>query len=464
MGEVYLARAPSGELRALKLVRTDRAASPQATARFRREVLALEALRHPGIVQILDAGQAPGGALYLAMEYVAGPDLAAAVEPAARSRCADALAILARVASALASAHGAGIVHRDLKPANVVLADGDPAQAKIIDFGLAKIVADEGLTLTDEAQVLGSPGYWAPEQSQTAKVGPAADVYALGALAYFVVSGRPMFRARPAVAMIYAHAHETPEPLANRAARPGRARRARARVPREGRGGSAGDRRRGGRAAPAVGGVAGQRRAAAGARAGRAVAAEDRATARRSRTSSATCCSTSRRRSSGRSTTSSASRTSCPSSSSSSRWRPRRAPDRRGRAARQRMLEVAFGVLHDDVDARRDRRARRRARALRRARRARREVSRSDERRSAPSSTRPTTRPPRTSRRQLELAPGLRIEQVRADPRARPRRHGPGVPRARHQARPARRDEVPRRARQAVQRSLQVRGPRRPRP
>jgi serine/threonine protein kinase len=216
MGEVYLARAPSGELRALKLVRTDRSASPQATARFRREVLALDTLRHPGIVQILDAGQLTDGGLYLTMEYVAGPDLAHAIEAGGAFAVSDALLILSRVASALAYAHGVGIVHRDLKPANVVLANGDPAQTKIIDFGLAKIAADEGLTLTDESQVLGSPGYWAPEQTKSAQVGPAVDVYALGALAYIVVSGKPMFRSRPAVAMIYAHAHETPEPLANR--------------------------------------------------------------------------------------------------------------------------------------------------------------------------------------------------------------------------------------------------------
>ena len=216
MGEVYLARAPTGDQRALKIVRTDRAASPQTSARFRREVLALHKLQHVGIVQIIDAGQLPTGALYLAMEYVPGPDLARAILDGGAYAVADALLILTQLASALAHAHGVGIVHRDLKPANVILADGDPAQAKIIDFGLAKIVADEGLTLTDEAQLLGSPGYWAPEQGTQALVGPAVDVYALGALAYVVLSSEPMFRPRPAVAMIYAHAHETPEPLAKR--------------------------------------------------------------------------------------------------------------------------------------------------------------------------------------------------------------------------------------------------------
>ena len=217
MGEVYLARSHSGELRAFKIVRSDHGTAPQAAARFRREVLALRKLEHPGIVQILDAGRMENGELYLGMEYVAGPDLQAAVDRAGPFSVADGLRILARLAAALAYAHREGIVHRDLKPANVILADGDPSHAKIIDFGLAKIAADEGLTrLTEDQQVLGSPLYWAPEQSATASVGPAADVYSLGGIAYYVLTGVPLFRARAAVAMVYAHLHETPESLAAR--------------------------------------------------------------------------------------------------------------------------------------------------------------------------------------------------------------------------------------------------------
>ncbi|HEY4181901.1 MAG TPA: serine/threonine-protein kinase [Kofleriaceae bacterium] len=218
MGEVYLAASPDGSLRAFKVVRADRDPDGSATGRFRREVLALGKLRHPNIVQILDAGRLEGsGALYLGMEYVAGPDLQAAIGWDGTFPVGDALAILAQLAAALAYAHAAGIVHRDLKPSNVILADGDPHRAKIIDFGLAKIAADEGLTrLTDDHDVLGSPLYWAPEQSNTAKVGPAADVYALGGIAYFLLTGEPLFKARPAVAMVYAHVHEVPTPLSQR--------------------------------------------------------------------------------------------------------------------------------------------------------------------------------------------------------------------------------------------------------
>jgi serine/threonine-protein kinase len=216
MGEVYLARGAGGALRAFKVVRADRA-NPQAAARFRREVLALGKLQHPGIVQIFDAGRLPDGQLYLGMEYVAGPDLQAAVGWDGPLAVADALRVLVQLAAALAYAHAAGVVHRDLKPANVILEGGDPGKAKIIDFGLAKVAADEGLTrLTEDQQALGSPLYWAPEQSSNNQVGPAADIYALGGIAYHALSGQPLFKPAPPVALVYAHANEPPEPLAKR--------------------------------------------------------------------------------------------------------------------------------------------------------------------------------------------------------------------------------------------------------
>lgn len=217
MGEVYLARSASGAQRAYKIVRGDRVLGPQAVARLRREVTLLERLQHPGIVRILDTGTIDGG-LYLAMEYVDGPDLQNAVDKHGPMTVADGLKVLIQLAEALAFAHHHKVVHRDLKPANVLLAGGDPARAKIIDFGLAKLAAEEGLTrLTDDEQVLGSPLYLAPEQSSSSAVGPEADIYALGGVAYFVLTGTPLFAPRSAVAMVYAHVHETPDSLAVRA-------------------------------------------------------------------------------------------------------------------------------------------------------------------------------------------------------------------------------------------------------
>ncbi len=221
MGEVYLAQSPSGALRAYKIVRADLMAGPQALARFRREVKLLDRLKHPGIVQILATGQLAGGGLFLAMEYVDGPDLQNAVDKLGPLPISDALKLLIQLAEALAFAHRQNVVHRDLKPANVLLAGGSSGtgwSAKIIDFGLAKLAADEGLTrLTEDEQVLGSPLYLAPEQSATSEVGPAADIYALGGLAYFALTGAPLFESRSAVGMIYAHVHKQPESLAVRA-------------------------------------------------------------------------------------------------------------------------------------------------------------------------------------------------------------------------------------------------------
>src|SRR3569623_177798 len=170
MGEVYLARSPSGALRAYKILRADALQGPQAAARFSREVTLLGRLKHPGIVQILQTGQFEGG-LYLAMEYVDGPDLQGAVDKHGPFSVADALKILIQLAEALAFAHHQQVVHRDL----------------------------------------------APEQSSASAVGPEADSYALGGGAYFALTGTPLFAPRSAVAMIYAHVHETPEPLAVRA-------------------------------------------------------------------------------------------------------------------------------------------------------------------------------------------------------------------------------------------------------
>jgi len=216
MGEVYLARDAAGALRAFKVVRADRA-DAKTVARFRREVHALGKLRHPGIVQILDAGSLADGQLYLGMEYVAGPDLQAAIGWDGPLAVADALRVLLQLANALAYAHAAGVVHRDLKPGNVILEGGDPGKAKIIDFGLAKVAAEEGLTrLTEDQQALGSPLYWAPEQSSNREVGAAVDVYALGGVAYFALSGVPLFKPAPPVALVYSHANEPPEPLAKR--------------------------------------------------------------------------------------------------------------------------------------------------------------------------------------------------------------------------------------------------------
>jgi WD40 repeat protein/predicted Ser/Thr protein kinase len=160
--------------------------------RLRREAAALARLRHPNVIQIHEVGEA-GGRAFLALEYVDGPNLntAFATDPPAPRRAA---AIVERLAKAIHAAHRAGIVHRDLKPSNILIdPEGEP---KIADFGLAKLMDDAGEGVTLSGQLVGTPGFAAPEQVSTAGEGVTAsvDIYALGALLYDLLTGRPPFR------------------------------------------------------------------------------------------------------------------------------------------------------------------------------------------------------------------------------------------------------------------------------
>jgi eukaryotic-like serine/threonine-protein kinase len=193
MGVVFKATAKQlHRFVALKMILAGDLAGPEAVARFQSEAEAVARLQHPHVVQIFRIGEHKGRP-FLEMEYIDGGSLAAQLQgrpwnPARATRLIESLA------QAVHHAHCRGIVHRDLKPANVLLtADGLP---KISDFGLAKsLAADGGLTRTDS--IIGSPSYMAPEQAAgpAQRVGPAADVYSLGAILYELLTGRPPFRA-----------------------------------------------------------------------------------------------------------------------------------------------------------------------------------------------------------------------------------------------------------------------------
>ena len=193
MGIVFRARQLRlGRLVALKMALAGSYAGLHERERFRREAEAVAALRHPNVVQIYDAGEWAGRS-YFTMEFIEGGSLAqrlAGVPQPGRQ----AAALLATLAGAMHAAHQRGIVHRDLKPANIMfMLDGTP---KVTDFGLAqRLEGIEGLTLTGVP--IGTPSYMAPEQAQgqSRAVGPAADVYALGAILYELLTGRPPFRA-----------------------------------------------------------------------------------------------------------------------------------------------------------------------------------------------------------------------------------------------------------------------------
>lgn len=188
MGAVYEARQERlGRTVAVKLLAPQAAPDAVARERFLREARLLAALRHPGILGILDLGELPGGLLYMILEWAGGGDLGSVVARAPL-RPAEVAAWLGRIAPALAAAHAAGVVHRDIKPSNILL-PGD-GRALLADFGIAR--APQGreaeLTFTDVA--LGTVGYMAPEQAAGRAVTPAADVYALGVLTYQLLTGR----------------------------------------------------------------------------------------------------------------------------------------------------------------------------------------------------------------------------------------------------------------------------------
>jgi eukaryotic-like serine/threonine-protein kinase len=197
MGVVYKARQLKlNRSVALKMLIYGAAATPQELARFQREAEAVAALRHPQIVQVYDVGEI-NARPYYTMEFVEGgrlaQKLAGAPQPARQ-----AAELVKTLAEAIQAAHDEGIVHRDLKPANILLtANGTP---KIADFGLARHF-DSGPELTLSGARLGTPSYMAPEQvsGDSRKVGPAADIYALGAILYEMLTGRPPFRAETTV-------------------------------------------------------------------------------------------------------------------------------------------------------------------------------------------------------------------------------------------------------------------------
>lgn len=184
MGVVY--RALDTELDRVVALKTTAAIDPERSLRFRREARAVARLDHPGIVRLLDVGQA-GETLYYTMELVEGPSLSAHLDAVGALPPATALRIAAEVADALDHAHARGIVHRDIKPGNILLAAS--ARPRLTDFGVALDLRDDTLTAT--AQVLGTLAYMAPEQirGERAAIGPATDVFALGAVLYHMLTG-----------------------------------------------------------------------------------------------------------------------------------------------------------------------------------------------------------------------------------------------------------------------------------
>lgn len=218
MSEVHLAR----DLRlhrdvAIKVLRADLARDPSFYLRFRREAQNAAALNHPAIVAVYDTGEAetPTGPLpYIVMEYVDGVTLRDIVHNEGPMPATRAIEVIADACQALNFSHQHGIIHRDVKPANIMISK--TGAVKVMDFGIARAIADSGNSVTQTAAVIGTAQYLSPEQARGDTVDSRSDVYSLGCVLYEILTGEPPFIGDSPVAVAYQHVREDPTPPSQR--------------------------------------------------------------------------------------------------------------------------------------------------------------------------------------------------------------------------------------------------------
>jgi serine/threonine-protein kinase len=222
MGEVFLAehlllKRPC----ALKRIKSEVSTNPIAVARFEREVQAAAMLTHPNTIEIYDYGHADDGTFYYVMEYLPGLSLGQFVRKFGPVPPARAVYLLRQVCGSLAEAHRLGLIHRDLKPANIFVANlgGKYDIAKVLDFGLVKLTATPGAPqLTADYTVSGTPMYMSPEQATGSRfIDARSDIYALGAILYYMLTGHPPFEGGSANELMMAHARDPVVPPSQRA-------------------------------------------------------------------------------------------------------------------------------------------------------------------------------------------------------------------------------------------------------
>jgi eukaryotic-like serine/threonine-protein kinase len=201
MGQVFLGLSAGGRLVAVKVIRAELAADPEFRARFRREIAAAHKVSGLYTAAVVDA-DVDGLVPWLATAYVAGPSLAEAVSEHGPLPAASVLALAAGLAESLTAIHAAGVAHRDLKPSNVLLAVDGP---RVIDFGISR--AAEATSMTRAGFVMGSPGFMSPEQAEGHDVGPASDMFSLGAVLAFAATGDGPFGGGSTAALVYRVVH-----------------------------------------------------------------------------------------------------------------------------------------------------------------------------------------------------------------------------------------------------------------
>ena len=202
MADVYVAEDTRlARQVAVKVLRSDLARDPSFVARFRKEALAAAALNHPGIVAVYDSGEEP--APYIVMELISGHTLRELIHKGERVPLKRALEIGEGILAALEYSHHSGIVHRDIKPANIMITDN--GDVKVMDFGIARALADLGATLTSTWNVVGTAQYLSPEQALGEVADLRSDIYSTGCLLYEVLTGKPPFTGETPVSIAYQH-------------------------------------------------------------------------------------------------------------------------------------------------------------------------------------------------------------------------------------------------------------------
>jgi eukaryotic-like serine/threonine-protein kinase len=216
MGSVWVANQTAVDRPvAVKLLRPELLSSPQIRARFKREAEVIAKLRHPHSIQLFDYGDTEDGMAVMVTELLLGTSLQDLLAERGRLSEADTVRIGEQVAGALAEAHDLGLVHRDLKPANLFVStlDGQP-HAKVLDFGIARLVDEEQARITQTGQVFGTPRYMSPEQTMGAGgVDRRSDIYSLGLVLYECLTGDSPFRAETSVQYLAAHHSQEPPAL-----------------------------------------------------------------------------------------------------------------------------------------------------------------------------------------------------------------------------------------------------------
>ncbi len=221
MADVHLGRDTRlGRQVAIKILRSDLARDASFLARFRREAQSAAGLNHPSIVAIFDSGEdestveGPGGTQttlpYMVMEYVDGHTLRQQLTERKKFDPAEAIRCTEAILDALAYSHRMGIVHRDIKPANVMMTE--TGAIKVMDFGIARALADTAATMTQTQSVVGTAQYLSPEQAQGQTVDARSDLYSTGCLLFELLAGRPPFVGDSPVAIAYQHVGELPQP------------------------------------------------------------------------------------------------------------------------------------------------------------------------------------------------------------------------------------------------------------